>query len=378
MRDFELEVYFGKHEFSAPYSLAQSDCETLSIESLLEMEGGAAEAFQALRLGYSEVTGDPTLRALIASLYETMTPERILTHAGAEEAIFAFMQTEVKRGDHLIYMSPTYQSLYSIAQDLGATISPWPLRIRDGEWTIDLDELAALIRPETSLIVLNTPNNPTGYQFTREEMVRISEIAAKQDIHVFSDEVYKGLEREGEARPWSSDLYEKAISLGVMSKAYGLAGLRIGWVATKDMTVLDKMTRFKHYLSICNTVPGEFLAMIALKNGDAILKRNRSIIEKNVSEANRFFERHQDLFENHPPASGPIAFHRLLLPMSSAKFCQRAVDQAGVLLLPGSVFDVKEPYIRMGYGRASFSENLAQLDNWLITSRFGKEMEPDG
>ncbi|HHT45358.1 MAG TPA: aminotransferase class I/II-fold pyridoxal phosphate-dependent enzyme [Fastidiosipila sp.] len=365
INDFALEVYFGKYEFSAPYLLAQSDCETMTIDALLDFEPGAKDSFLEMRLGYSEVAGDPELRSLIAALYEEKTVDDVLTHCGAQEAIFAFMNTHVSSGDHIIYMSPTYQSLYSIAASLGAEPSAWPLKNLDGVWKIDIAELESLIRPSTTMIVLNTPNNPTGFTFSEEEMRQISDIAAKHDLHIFADEVYKGLELEDDRRPWFSDLYGKAISLGVMSKAYGLAGLRIGWVVTKDHAVLDKMTRFKHYLSICNTTAGEYLAKIALKHGDSILQKNREIIEGNVALANKFFERYAELFDNYPPVSGPIAFHRLRFGMSSDDFCEQLVKDAGVLLLPGSVFDVTEPYVRMGYGRKNFSDNLAELNAYL-------------
>lgn len=234
IKNFKLEVFFGKHEFTAPYLLTQSDCESMSINNLLGYEAGAEEEFLNSWLGYTEVPGNPELRKVISKLYTTMKPENIIVHAGAQEPIFNFMNVLLNKKDHVISQFPIYQSLFEVANAIGCEVSRWTIEQGDNGWEIDINKLEKLIQPNTKLIVLNSPNNPTGYTFKKDEIEAIIEIAKKHDIYVFCDEVYKGVELDGIKRPWCADHYEKGISLGVMSKAYGLAGLRIGWLATHD------------------------------------------------------------------------------------------------------------------------------------------------
>ncbi len=364
--DFKLECYFGKYEFSAPYLLAQSDCESMSARELLAMEPGAEEEYLNQNLGYTETWGDPELRDLIAGLYRNMERENILVFHGAQEAIFAYMNVMLEPGDHMIAMYPNYQSAYEVARSVpDCGLSMWRLHDDGNGWSIDFDELESLIRPETKLIAVNSPNNPTGFTFTNDQMSRLIEICGKHDLYLFSDEVYKGLELDGEPREWAADQYGKAVSLGVMSKAYGLAGIRVGWTASQDRELLDKLVRFKHYMSICDSGPSEFLAKAALKHGDELLERNRSIIRENIKTADAFFARHPEVFEVKTMECGPVAFHKLKLDMPVSEFCRLAVEKKGVLLLSGDVYEADGPYFRMGYGRKAMGEGLAKLEEFL-------------
>ncbi len=364
--DFKLEVYFGKYEFTAPYLLTQSDCESMRVGELLSYEPGAEERLMHSWLGYTEVPGNPELRGLVSGLYKNIKADEILMHTGAQEAIFAYMNVLLEKGDHVISMFPVYQSLYEVAHAEGCQVSPWNLKHTEQGWSIDFNELEALIRPNTKLIAVNTPNNPTGYTFSEEELKHLCSIAEKHGIYIFGDEVYRGLEPDGIKKPWIADLYDKAISLGVLSKAYGLAGLRIGWVATRDKEILNKMTKFKHYLSICNSEPSEFLSIIALKHGDKLLQRSIDIIQGNLKLADQFFARYEHLFQNNRPMSGPIAFHKIKIDQSIEDFCEDLVQKSGVLLLPGSIYSFKGPFFRMGYGRKSFGQCLNIFEQYLI------------
>lgn len=366
INDFKLEVFFGKYEFTAPYLLTQSDCESMEVADLLEMEPGSKEKFMHSWLGYTEVAGDPKLRELVASLYDNINADDILMHCGAQEAIFDFMNVLLEKGDHVISMYPIYQSLYEVANAEGCEVSKWMLKdVKDG-WEIDFDELENMIKPNTKLIAINTPNNPTGYTFTKDEITKLCDIARKHNIYIFSDEVYRGLDLDGKKRPWVADVYENAISLGVMSKAYGLAGLRVGWVACKNKEVLEKMTKYKHYLSICNSSTSEFLSKIALKNSDKLLKRNLDIIKKNMIIADEFFEKYSHLFENKKPQCGPIAFHKINIDIPIEEFCEDLVSKKGVLLLPAEIYETEGQYFRMGYGRANFEESLKKFEEYII------------
>ncbi|MBU5437828.1 aminotransferase class I/II-fold pyridoxal phosphate-dependent enzyme [Tissierella sp. MSJ-40] len=372
MNDFKLEVYFNKYEFTAPYLLTQSDCETMTIKDLLKFEKGAEEKFLESGLGYTEVQGSPELREEIARLYSNIDVDGILVHVGAQEAIFNYMNVVLEPNDHVICQFPVYQSLYEVANSIGCEVSKWELKQSEHGWTMDIEELKGLVKSNTKLIAINTPNNPTGYVISLDEINAITEIARKNNILVFCDEVYKGLEYDGDRLPWFSDVYENAVSLGVMSKAYGLAGLRIGWIATQNKKIYDELIRFKHYTSICSSSTSEFLATIALKHGDKILERNKKIIQDNLKISDSFFERYPELFVNNHPQAGPIAFHKININQPVEGFCEDLVTKKGVLLLPANIYAFNDNYFRMGYGRKNFEESLAKFEEYLIQNRFGK------
>lgn len=373
MNDFKLEVYFTKYEFTAPYLLCQSDCQSMTIEELLQLESDAETQFKKSWLGYTEVPGSPELRHEIAKLYTHVDADGILVHVGAQEAIFNYMNVMLEPGDHVIVQFPVYQSLYEVARSLGCEISMWNLKQGKDGWELDLDELKGMVKANTKLIVVNSPNNPTGYTLSHEEINAIADIARIHNSYVFCDEVYKGLENDGKKLPWFSDIYENALSLGVMSKAYGLAGLRIGWISTQNKEIIDKMARFKHYTSICSSAPSEFLTMVALRNGDKILKRNLEIIKHNLQTADDFFGRYPHLFTNNKPKSGPVAFHQINIEQPVHVFCEDLVSKKGVLLLPANIYDYQANYFRMGYGRENFKECLAKLEEYLIESGLAVE-----
>lgn len=373
IKDFKLECYFGLYEFTAPYLLTQSDCESMRTDELLAMEPGAQEGYMKQWLGYTETWGDPELRQIIANLYQGMAAENVLVFHGAQEAIFGYMNVMLDPGDHMIAMYPNYQSAYEVANSVpDCELSKWYIRDDGKKWVVDFDELEAMIRPNTKLLAVNSPNNPTGYTFTNAEMDKLCEICRKHGIYLFSDEVYKGLEMDGEKRSWMAGRYDKCVSLGVLSKAYGLAGLRVGWLVSKDMETLEKVVKFKHYMSICDSAPSEYLAKVALKHGDALMERNTNIIRENIRIADKFFEKYDYLFEKKPISCGPVAFHKLLIDMPVDEFCQMAVDKKGVLLLPAGIYDMEGQYFRMGYGRKGVPEALAKFEEFLIENGFTK------
>jgi aspartate/methionine/tyrosine aminotransferase len=361
---FKLERYFAKYEFAAEFLLGSSDCESMSIADLLALEPGAAEKFQRIWLGYTESQGSPTLRKEICNLYETIQPDDVLVHTGAGEAIYLFMFAAFEEGDHVIVHSPGYQSLAEVARAAGCDVSPWLAR-EENNWALDLDELRRLMRPNTKAIIVNTPHNPTGYLMPRDDFLEVSKFAQEKGLLLFSDEVYRESEYDHAARlPAACDLGEHAVSLGVTSKTYGLAGLRIGWVATKNRKIYQNMAMLKDYTTICNSAPSEFLAELAMRNRQKLIDRNLGIITRNLAVIDDLFARYSSLFAWVRPQAGSMAFPRLLKG-DVEQFCNDLVNKAGVMLLPGSVYDDSRNHFRLGVGRKNLPQAVERLEKFL-------------
>lgn len=362
---FALERFFAAHEFRVKHLLCASDCETLSVADLLALEPGADKAFAALRLGYAETAGGPELRRGIASLYRGIAADDILVFAGAEEGIFLFMNAVLHAGDHLIVQTPSYQSLTSVAAAAGCRVSRWEANAASG-WAPNVERLARLIEPASRAVVVNFPHNPTGYLPARERFAAIVKAARRRGLLLFSDEVYRFLEyREGERLPSACEAYENGVSLGVMSKSFGLAGLRLGWIACRNRRILGAMARMKDYTTICAAAPSEFLAALALRRRREILARNQAIIRVNLEALAGFFRRHRGLFSWKAPKAGPVAFPAVRFAEASDDFCRDALRRSGVLLAPGRLFGAAPAHFRIGFGRRDFSEGLLRLDEYL-------------
>lgn len=364
MKPFRLERYFARHEFTAPHLLCCSDCETFSVEELFRLEPEARDRFASLRLGYTESLGSPELREQIASLYRQIGPEQILVHAGAEEAIFNFMHVCLEPGDHVVVHSPYYQSLGEVARSIGAEVTEWEGDRNEG-WQPDLSFLEKALNARTRAVVVNFPHNPTGFLPDADFLSELSRLSEVHGFVVFCDEVYRGLEHNPADRlPGFSDLNHRGISLGVMSKTYGLAGLRIGWIATRNRDLYQKLSAFKDYTTICSSAPSEFLATLALRHRKWIVERNRGIVVSNLDRLDAFFEAHTGRFEWQRPKAGPIAFPRYL-GKSVDDFCEKVRRRTGVLLLPGTLYREGLDGFRIGFGRKDFPEGLARLDRYL-------------
>jgi aspartate/methionine/tyrosine aminotransferase len=373
-RDFALEVHFSKWEFRARYHMTASVIESQTQAELLELaEPEDREAFESCWLGYSETWGDPELREAIAATYETAGPNDVLCFAGAEEGIYAAMRVLLGPEDHAIVVTPNNQAAetlpLSFAGASGVALDP------DQDWSIDIAAVEAAITQRTRLLSINFPNNPTGKVLEREKLDALVALCRERGLYLFSDEVYRGVESDPDRRlPQVADLYEKGLSLNVMSKAYGLPGLRIGWIACRDRETLQRLERYKHYLSICNAVPAERLAVIALKARERILARNRALVAENLRELEVFFARHEALFDWRRPDGGCVAFPRYKGRDGVESFCARLVEEAGVLLLPASLYrsdlgPVPRDRFRIGFGRRGLNEGLRALENWLGRNR---------
>ena len=366
--DFALEVYLGEWEFAAKHHLTASDAQTLTVAEVVGPEG--MEELARLGLGYTPTWGGDELRAAIAATYETLAPEDVLVFAGAEEAMFWALQALAGPGDHVVVTVPNYQSMESLPVATGADVSGLALRPEDG-WALDVDALEGLLRPATRLVAVNFPNNPTGALPDPATWERLLALCAERGIRLFSDEVYRGLEPAGTGRlPQAADRSDTAVSLGVMSKAYGLPGLRIGWLGSRDRALLARLETRKHYTSICNAGPSELIATAALRKGDAIRARNRAIIDANLPRFDAFFAAHADRFEWAPPQAGCVCFPRYLGADGVEAFTRDLVREAGVVLLPASMYrsalaPVPADRFRIGVGRAGPEPALEAFDAFL-------------
>jgi len=368
--DFRVETYFSKWEFTARYHMTASDAQSLTIKELLALaDDEDRDAFENLSLGYTQTFGAPQLLQTIASTYERQTTDNLLCFAGAEEGLYVAMHAILDKGDHAIVVTPNYQSAETIPLSI-CEVTGVPLDPLQG-WTLDIDAVAAAIRPNTKLISINFPHNPTGKILERDRFDTLINLCRQHGIYLFSDEAYRliGLGENG-LLPAAADVYERAVSLAVMSKPYGLPGLRIGWIACQDRELLVRMERMKHYLSICNSGPSEVLARIALKAREPILANIHRIMAHNLGLLDGFFNEFADRFEWYRPDGGCVAYPRYLGAEGVDRFATDLVEKTGVLLLPSSIYrselgPAPHDRFRIGYGRAHMEEGLEVFGNYL-------------
>lgn len=365
LKSFKLERYFAKYEFSIKYLLSSSDCDGLAVSDLLQLaDPQTKKMWEELKLGYTESLGLPLLRQEVVKLYDGIDANDVLILA-PEEGIFVAMNCLLNKGDHVICTYPGYQSLYEIAESLGCEVTKWKPD-EENDWRFDPKFLESNIRSNTKLIVVNFPHNPTGSLASKEDFQKIVNIAREHNIYLFSDEMYRFLEYNPEDRlPSVCEVYGKSISLFGMSKTFGMAGVRIGWVITQDKKLYSEMSSFKDYTTICSSAPSEILSVIALRAKEKIIKKHLDRINRNLGFADTFFKNYQDLFSWIRPRVGTIAFPRLKTSENSLEFCERVIKEAGIMLLPSTVYDYDNKHFRLGFGRENLPEALIALENYL-------------
>jgi aspartate/methionine/tyrosine aminotransferase len=362
---FTLERYFARHEFSAKYLLSSSDCESLTLPELLEMASPEMrKTFFDLKLGYTESMGHPQLREEAASIYTGIHANHVLISA-PEEAIFLLMNALLQPGDHVVSTFPGYQSLYELARSLGCQVSTWE-PVEAAGWHFDLARLEALLTPQTKLVVVNFPHNPTGYIPSHAEFDQLIGMLRERGIYLLSDEMYRFLETESGATLTSAcEAYERAFSLFGMSKTFGLPGLRIGWIASQDAPTLARMLELKDYTTICSSAPSEILSIIALQNKQAIIDMQNTRLARNFALLNEFFTARPDRFTLNRPRGGSICFPRMLGVESTLAFADKIVAEAGIMIAPSHVFDYGYQHFRMGFGRENFGEVLGLFGEYV-------------
>jgi len=334
VRPFAIERFYERWEFRAELMLSSSDCESLAVADVLALEPGARE------------------------------PADVLGLAAAEEGILVAYHALLGAGEHAVIETPCYGSALELVRSTGAEVSEWRRRYEDG-WAHDVDELERLLRPDTRLLYINSPHNPTGRAMSHEVFARVVELAREHSLVLFSDEVYRGLEHDDADRlPAAVDAYERAISLGAVSKAHGLPGLRVAWLAARDPALLARVRDMKLYTTICSPAPSELLVALALRHGDRLIARSRELVLANMGPLEEFLARRAELFEWVRPNAGPIGFPRVRAEVEVEPWCEQIAERAGVLLLPGVVYG-QPRHVRMGFGRANLAQAIERLDGYL-------------
>lgn len=385
LRPFALERYFAKYEFSPAikHLLCCSDAEPLLMAELIAMaDEECARWWGNLTLGYTETNGLRALRTEIASkMFSTLCHDDIVV-AAPQEAIFLAMHSILEPGDTVICQSPCYQSLYEVSRSIGAHVLYWEATCaEDGrEIKYDVSNLRRAVDGNpVKLVICNVPHNPTGWLPTKAEFEQIRACCLSSTYpggaFLFCDEIYRGLETAEEKLPAAADLYPgRGISLGGLSKAFGLPGLRIGWLACKDESFLQQVLSLKDYTTICSSAPSELLALMALRAMDKIIAQQISIISRNLELMDNFCLQWGKLISWYRPRAGTVAYPRINLPVGTSidDFCRALAEQHGILLLPGSLYKDLEgsqdlenencARIRVGYGRSTFEEGLCALN----------------
>jgi aspartate/methionine/tyrosine aminotransferase len=352
---FDLERWMTAYEMDVEYDIAESGIFPLTAGELLAMEptDGREQVLQHLlnlRLGYSEARGSHELRSLLAETYTDCSPENILVTTGAIEANFLLFNVLLEPGDHVVAPYPAYQQLYSVPRAIGCDVSLWHIR-PETRFRYDVDDLERLARPETRLIVINSPHNPTGAILSAGDMQRVYDIAQSVGAMVLSDEAYRWLTIPGgeSLAPPMYNLGTRGISVGTLSKPFGLPGLRLGWLAA-PAEITAQCWGMRDYVSLSPGKLNDSLAILAIKHRDRVWHRNQAIITANLSRAEAWVAEHADLISWNPPRAGLLALLSYNLELPSLELSNRLAEEYSVMLAPGSAFGF-EYHLRIGIGQ---------------------------
>jgi len=361
---FGTEHFFARYEFTTPYLLGSSDCESVTAGALLAMAGVTPEEFGRLGLGYTESLGNPDLRREIAASYAHVVADDVVMLGSPVEGIYLMARAALDPGDEVIVLTPAYDALIHLFEHVvGAkNVRRWTFTPGAGRWELDFDALHHLISPRTKLLVVNFPHNPTGYLPTPAQLQGLVAFVEAHSLHIFCDEMYFGLVHTGTpVVPSAATLTARAVVLSGLSKTYGLPGLRTGWLVVRDVELRQRLVNWKYYTSICPPAPSEFLARAAWRVREQLRAQNLAQIETNVALAAAFFARWPDLFAWRRPLAGSTALVGMNVP-SVQDFAARLAAAVGVLVLPAIHLGADDQHLRMGFGRAGFAEALAHLE----------------
>ena len=364
---FATEHFFARYEFNTPYQLCNSDCETVTVAELLEMADVPLAQLGELSLGYTESQGNPQLREMIAETYATATAEDVVILGTPVEGIYLAARALLNPGDEVIVLTPAYDALINMFEHVVGVdnVKKWAFTPTETGWELDFEQLHRLISPQTKLLVVNFPHNPTGYLPTVDQLNNLAALVEQNNLWLFYDEMYYGLVHSG-TPPISSvaDVTKRAVALSGLSKTYGLPGLRTGWLVVQNEELCQNIMNWKFYTSICPPAPSEFLAMAAWRVRHQLRDKNIAQIEHNLQLAEAFFERWPSLFTWRRPLAGSTALVGMNVPSVTAYAAQLA-EEAGVLIHPATTLGASDQYMRMGFGRVGFGKALQKFEQYL-------------
>ncbi|MFK8066942.1 MAG: pyridoxal phosphate-dependent aminotransferase [Gammaproteobacteria bacterium] len=345
----------------APTPMHQSNPQPFTIHELEQLIGRIDRFEPEQKLDHSATQGDLVLREAITTLYDHSDVDRIATFAGAQEAIFCSLQALLHPNDTVAVITPVFEPLFDTAQDIGCEIQFIPL-LANKHWKIDLNKLEEVINEDCKLLIINFPNNPTGAMISEEELRQIIEICDKNNCWILSDEVFRGLEyNQDDQLPSVADLYPKAISIGVISKAYALPAIRIGWINCQDESVIEHAINIKLSLSICNSLLDEKLATLVIKNHRKIWDRNRKLIKNNLEKLKEFMLKENDVFDFVLPEAGSVCFPLLKNNISASDYAEKLIKKHYLTVLPNHLFSTDQNGFRLGFGYKNNIDNLNSL-----------------
>ena len=368
IKPFAVEEWMNAWEVGAKYNIAETCVDSISMNDLFELTGEDKTEFLnrlcARRLSYGDIEGLPEFRKGVCGLYKTLNIENIVPTHGASGANHHVFYSLISPGDRVVSIMPTYQQLYSIPESYGADVQILHLS-KENNYLPDLEKLRRLVTPETKMICINNPNNPTGALMSEQLLREIVEIARSADAWILCDEVYRHLSQEDDWCPSIVDLYEKGISVSSMSKVFSLAGLRLGWIATHDMSVVKSCLSHRDYNLVSCGVFDEMLAAAALKHSDKLLERSRKIVRENLKILDDWVgsEPHVSYVK---PQAGTTALVYYDLDISSYEFCEEMYKKTGAFVTPGDCFEVPHS-MRIGYayGKQDLIDGLKAISEYI-------------
>jgi len=344
---FKMERMQSQYEFMVDYNLSESGVHPLSFKELLPQE--QIEEILRTPLGYIQTNGTTELREKVCALYPGTNIEVVLITTGSVEANYLLAWSQIEPGDEVLFMIPNYMQLWGLMRAFGANVKTFALK-EDLNWNPDPDELKNLVTPKTKIICVTNPNNPTGSRLSQEAQDTILDLAEKNDAWIFTDEVYQGAELDRQITPsfWGS--YKKVVVSNGLSKAYGLSGLRMGWIVGPE-GFAHKIWPYHDYTTISISAVSDRLARIALtpEKRNKILERTRTILNNNIGIVMDWLKKHEELFQCVPPEAGAIVFPRYNLDINSTELVDRIRETKSVLIVPGDHFEM-DRYLRIGYG----------------------------
>ncbi len=346
--------------------LSSSEVEPYSLTELLSLADADSSAlWERMTLGYSSHHGHELLRAEIAALYPTAAAQEVLVCAGADQAVVAVVGSLVCPGDRVVLVEPVYGPLLGAARAVGADIRFVPLHASEN-WRFDLDRLDEALGPRPRLAIFNFPHNPTGCLPPHDVFAAAVRLVEERGGRVISDEVYRGLEYDLRDRlPSVVDISESAVAVGVMSKAYAAPGLRIGWLASHDRSLLERAARTRDLGGALTAAPSEVLALIALRARDEVLARSCRIVACNLDVVADFLRRRSDVLDWVPPLAGTVCYPWVSSPAAVESLATELGQPGPDELLTGAFFGGAANHFRIGLGRLDLPTALEALDQAL-------------